>query len=314
MKTPITDERAAARPSKEETDRIIRHHVWASMGFGLIPLPLIDFIALTGVQLLMLRKLARLYNIPFRKDKVKNILSALIGGAFPPAVSGPLAASIAKGVPLIGQTTGAITMPVIAGAATYSIGKVFVQHFASGGTFLTFDPEEVRAYYADMLKEGEMGAAHPSAPLPVYSDSSNTMGAAHPSAPLSVYSDSSNTMPAESKQAESESPSEEFPVVSNTGTLPEDDLPEQNTADVPLMPLPDAAEESVSLPDESHVITKQGYAAETSSYPDSGYEMTAAQDGIAEISESDGAVAESTMTDKAKPKRKKKKNNLTAAP
>jgi len=279
MNTPITDERAATRPSKEETDRIIRRYVWASMGFGLIPLPLIDFIALTGLQLLMLRKLARLYNVPFRKDKVKNILSALIGGAFPPAVSGPLAASIAKGVPLIGQTAGAVTMPVIAGAATYSVGKVFVQHFASGGTFLTFDPEEVRAYYADMLKEGRMGAAHPCAP-PVYPASSSA------------------------KPAESESPSEKVTVVSDTGTLPEDDLPGQNTADVPL---PGAAEESVSLPDESHVIPKQGYAAESSSYPDGGSEMTAAQDGIAEISESDGAAAESTMTDKAKPKRKKKK-------
>lgn len=290
MKTPITDERAATRPSKEETDRIIRHHVWASMGLGLIPLPLIDFMAMTGVQLLMLRKLARLYNIPFRKDKVKNILSALIGGAFPPAVSGPLAASIAKSVPLIGQTAGAVTMPVIAGAATYSVGKVFVQHFASGGTFLTFDPEEVRAYYADMLKEGGMGAAHP------------------------VYSDSSNTMPAESKQAESESPSEEVPVVSDTGTLPEDVLPEQNTAGHAAgVPLPGAAEKSVSFPDESHSASGHGYAAETSFYPDGGYEMKAAEGSIAEISESDGSAAESTMTDNAKPKRKKKKKNLTAA-
>ena len=36
----------------------------------------------------------------------------------------------------IGQSTGAITMPVIAGASTYAIYKVFVQHFESGGTFL----------------------------------------------------------------------------------------------------------------------------------------------------------------------------------
>ena len=262
MKTPITDERTAARPSKDDTDRIIRHHVWASMGLGLIPLPLIDFIALTGLQLLMLRKLARLYNVPFRKDKVKNILSALIGGAFPPAVSGPLAASIAKGVPLIGQTAGAVTMPVIAGAATYSVGKVFVQHFASGGTFLTFDPEEVRAYYADMLKEGKTGATHPCAP-PVYPASSSA------------------------KPAESESPSEKVTVVSDTGTLPE--------------------EKSLSFQDDNHSVSEQGYAAESSSYPDGGYEMTAAQDGIAEISDSDGAAAERTITDNSKPKRKKKK-------
>ena len=42
-------------------------------------------------------------------------------------------------------------MPVIAGAA-YAVGKVFIQHFASGGTFLTFDPEKVRAHYAGRAK------------------------------------------------------------------------------------------------------------------------------------------------------------------
>jgi len=38
-------------------------------------------------------------------------------------------------------------MPIVAGAATYAIGKVFVRHFASGGTFLTFNPEKVKDYY-----------------------------------------------------------------------------------------------------------------------------------------------------------------------
>jgi hypothetical protein len=39
------------------------------------------------------------------------------------------------------------------------VGKVFVQHFESGGTFLNFKPEEVRAYYQQMFKEGEKAAS-----------------------------------------------------------------------------------------------------------------------------------------------------------
>ena len=38
---------------------------------------------------------------------------------------------------------------------TYAAGRVFHQHFASGGTFLTFDPDKVREYYAQMLEEGK---------------------------------------------------------------------------------------------------------------------------------------------------------------
>ena len=67
--------------------------------------------------------------------------------------------SLMKGVPLIGLTVGALAMPVLAGATTYAVGKVFVQHFASGGTFLNFNPDEVREYYYEMFKEGQEVAA-----------------------------------------------------------------------------------------------------------------------------------------------------------
>jgi uncharacterized protein (DUF697 family) len=146
--------------SKDELDRIIRYHVWGAMGVGLIPLPVVDFVGLTGVQLNMLRKLAQAYNVPFFKDRVRTLISPLIGAAIPGVVGAPLALSLAKMIPVLGQTAGVLAMPAIAGATTYAIGKIFVQHFASGGTFLTFDPEKVKAYYAELLQEGRQVAAN----------------------------------------------------------------------------------------------------------------------------------------------------------
>ncbi len=61
-------------------------------------------------------------------------------------------------IPFVGSTLGALSMPVMAGASTYAIGKVFIQHFESGGTFLTFDPKAVKDYYAEQLKEGSVVA------------------------------------------------------------------------------------------------------------------------------------------------------------
>ena len=156
---------AAKETQKEEvkvlgegTDKTVRNHVIGSMGVGLIPVPVVDLVALTGVQLNMLRKLAKSYNIPFSKDKVKNILASLIGGTIPVSFSSTLA-SLVKSIPIVGQTTGALSMPILAGATTYAVGKVFTQHFASGGTFLNFNPEEVKEYYAQMFKEGEKVAS-----------------------------------------------------------------------------------------------------------------------------------------------------------
>lgn len=149
---------AAAEAGDKDADKILRNHVLGSMGVGLIPIPLVDLVALTGVQLNMLRKLAKTYNVPFSQDKVKNLLASLIGGGIPVTFSNAVA-SLIKSVPVIGQTTGAVAMPILAGATTYAVGKVFVQHFASGGTFLNFDPEAVREYYAAMFKEGEKVAS-----------------------------------------------------------------------------------------------------------------------------------------------------------
>lgn len=144
---------------QERLDKLIRYHVWSAMALGLIPLPLVDLAAVTVVQLNLLRKLSQEYGIKFFGDTGKNLVSALVGGAIPAAAGPSLGASLGKMIPGLGQTIGVITLPILAGATTYAIGKVFIQHFASGGTFLTFKPEKVKAYYEEMLKEGQEVAA-----------------------------------------------------------------------------------------------------------------------------------------------------------
>ncbi len=46
-------------------------------------------------------------------------------------------------------------MPATAGSMTYAVGRVFLQHFESGGTFLNFNPEEVKEHYARLFEEGK---------------------------------------------------------------------------------------------------------------------------------------------------------------
>ena len=138
----------------ERLEKLAKSHILASMGVGLIPIPLVDLVALMGIQLDMIKKLSAEYDVPFRKDVGKSILTSLMGGLLPASLGGTIA-SIIKFVPIIGQTTGAVTMPVISGAATYAVHKVFVQHFESGGTFLDLDPAKVKAYFAEQFTCGK---------------------------------------------------------------------------------------------------------------------------------------------------------------
>lgn len=141
--------------SREETaHHIIKKNMWWSGGLGLIPLPVVDLAAVTVVQLKMLNELCHLYNVPFRKDLGKNLLGALVGGMIP-AYNSFGVATLVKLVPVVGPIAGAVTMPALSGASTYAIGKVFVQHFESGGTLLTFNAQKMKEYFQDQFKEGE---------------------------------------------------------------------------------------------------------------------------------------------------------------
>ncbi len=144
--------------SKEELDKILRNHMYSAFGVGLIPLPLVDLLAVTGIQLNMVRKLAKAYDFPFSKEKIKNIISSLVGGAVPASV-GPSVASLAKVVPIVGYSLGAVSMSVLSAASTYAIGKVFIRHFDSGGGFLTLNTDKVKEYYNEMFKKGKKVAS-----------------------------------------------------------------------------------------------------------------------------------------------------------
>jgi uncharacterized protein (DUF697 family) len=125
-----------------------RFSLWSGAA-GLLPIPLVDVAAVGGVQLQMLRRLSEIYGVPFSENMGKSVIASLAGSVLPASAASSAAmgvGSLIKGVPVFGTAVGAITMPVISAGATYIIGKVFIQHFASGGTLLNFNPPDYREF------------------------------------------------------------------------------------------------------------------------------------------------------------------------
>jgi uncharacterized protein (DUF697 family) len=145
--------------TEEAADQIIRHNVLWAAGAGVIPLPLLDAAATAVVQIKMLKQLADLYDVTFREDRIKNICTGLLAGLGAPVLGGLLGVAAVKWVPVVGPLAGMLAFPASSAAFTYAVGKVFVQHFASGGTFLDFDPKTVREYFAKQFEEGKLVAA-----------------------------------------------------------------------------------------------------------------------------------------------------------
>ena len=93
-----------------------------------------------------------------RPTKVKSIVSSLIGGVASTNL-GYGSLGMFKALPLIGPAMAIATLPLFASAITYAIGKVFIQHFESGGTFLDFEPERVKGYFQQQFGKGKAAAA-----------------------------------------------------------------------------------------------------------------------------------------------------------
>jgi uncharacterized protein (DUF697 family) len=152
----MADEPTASSPTPttdEERDQLAsqlvdRFSLWSGAA-GLIPVPLIDMAAVGGVQLQMLRRLSEIYGVPFSDNRGKSIIASLAGAIIPASTATTTAmgvGSLMKGLPGVGTVVGALTMPVFSAGVTYVIGKVFIQHFASGGTLLDFNPPDYREF------------------------------------------------------------------------------------------------------------------------------------------------------------------------
>jgi uncharacterized protein (DUF697 family) len=121
-----------------------RFSLWSGAA-GLFPVPVIDLAAVGAVQIQMLRRLSQIYDVPFSKNRGKALLASLAGTMIP-ASTGLGMASTLKVVPIAGTAIGALTTPALSVGATYVIGMAFVQHFASGGTLLDFEPPNYREF------------------------------------------------------------------------------------------------------------------------------------------------------------------------
>ena len=121
-----------------------RFAIWSGVA-GLIPVPIVDAVAVGGLQVQMLRRISQIYEVPFSENRGKALIAALAGSMIP-TTSGIGAASVLKSVPIFGTMIGAFVVPVLSAGATYAIGKAFIQHFASGGTLLDFNPPDYREF------------------------------------------------------------------------------------------------------------------------------------------------------------------------
>lgn len=140
----------------EAANALICKYAIYGMGCGLIPSPGIDMIAVTVLEVQMIRDLSAVYtfNFPHKLVTSKIVLSLL--GSIAPIYFARRFQNSVKLIPGFGYWLSAGLLAAANGASVYAIGKIFQRHFESRGTFLSTDTAMIRRFFRQSYEEGKV--------------------------------------------------------------------------------------------------------------------------------------------------------------
>ena len=118
--------------TQERADELIQNHVAGAAAAAAIPLPLLDLVAVTAVQLSLMRRLGRLYGAEVGVDPAGAFGVGLFGALLP-----RVAASALKILPGIGTIGGAVAQSALSGATTWALAQSMRDRLERGA----LDPE-----------------------------------------------------------------------------------------------------------------------------------------------------------------------------
>ncbi len=140
---------------RAKVESAINYSMLLSGGVGIVPIPLVDFVGVTAIQLALVKQLSSLYGVEYTASATKRTISAIIGGAVP-AFGSVAVASWVKMIPVVGSVLGGSAMMLLSGASTYAIGRVFATHFEQGGTILDIEARQVKEQFKGYYEIGKV--------------------------------------------------------------------------------------------------------------------------------------------------------------
>ncbi len=152
--TTVFDDGVQPKHCDHEADQIIRNHVVLAAGGAAIPVPVLDLLAVTAVQLDMLKQLASTYDVTFDAQASSSFVTALtsaIGGS----VLGRVGASAVKLLPGVGSLLGGAAQLSISGATTYAVGHTFKRLFQEGHDVSHLNVDAVQHEAKQLYEKGK---------------------------------------------------------------------------------------------------------------------------------------------------------------
>jgi len=118
---------------------IVYRYMAVSAGAALVPVPGVDTALLAGVHVALIKQLCDHYTVSFSEHTARNILIAIAASVIPGTIGSVLSRKALRLLPSATRVFGWAVMSASSAAFTYGLGRLFIHHFESGGTLLSFD-------------------------------------------------------------------------------------------------------------------------------------------------------------------------------
>jgi uncharacterized protein (DUF697 family) len=141
-------------PEEKTIDQIISDHIIFSMVAGAIPIPVLDLVAVSAIQMDMVHKISNIYKKHFDEEIGKSLVTTLLGSAVGTTI-GRAGASAMKVVPVVGTALGIGSQVILSGITTFAIGNIFNLHFKSNKSLSDFRIEDVKDTFDELLRKGK---------------------------------------------------------------------------------------------------------------------------------------------------------------
>jgi len=142
---------------KETINKKNQEVIFSSSGkataIAALPIPFIDIIAITYIQIDMIEKLAANYGIA-TDNKTRAILSALFSTLMSSLLT-EIAVSIASKTGLKTLFGKSMIKASIHGFTTTLTGELYARHFRNGGTLHNIDVDDVVGFVKQQVKDGD---------------------------------------------------------------------------------------------------------------------------------------------------------------
>lgn len=147
------DKQKAPSPQRIRANEIVREEAYWAIGLGLIPLPLVDVVALTAVEGRMIRRIGEVYGCTFSDSYANNLFVSLLAGIGSTAIGVKFVTDLLSFVPGVNLVASVVGVSITVVPVHFAVGAWLIDS-------LEVDPnaEPATQRFASYLRRTVSGA------------------------------------------------------------------------------------------------------------------------------------------------------------